>query len=94
MGTSVKITARIPPALAAEIDRLVNAGYYSNRSEVIKEALRDFLVRKRALIEEASDEEFIRLAKRAIEPLLAEDWESEADEYWNKIKGVRYEPEV
>ncbi|WP_297509000.1 ribbon-helix-helix domain-containing protein [Thermococcus sp.] len=94
MGTSVKITARIPPALAAEIDRLVNAGYYSNRSEVIKEALRDFLVRKRALIEEASEEEFIRLAKRAIEPLLAEDWESEADEHWDKIKGVRYEPEM
>ncbi|ASJ07590.1 ribbon-helix-helix domain-containing protein [Thermococcus pacificus] len=94
MGTSVKITARIPPALVAEIDRLVNAGYYSNRSEVIKEALRDFLVRKRAIIEEAPDEEFIRLAKRAIEPILAEDWESEADEYWDKIKGVRYEQEM
>ncbi len=94
MGTSVKVTARIPPALAAEIDRLVKAGYYSNRSEVIKEALRDFLVRKRALIEEASEEEFIRLAKGTSEPLLAEDWESEADEYWDGLKGVRYEPEV
>ena len=94
MGTSVKVTARIPPALAAEIDRLVKAGYYSNRSEVIKEALRDFLVRRRGLIEEASEEEFLHRAKRAIKPLLAEDWESEADEHWDKTKGVRYEPEM
>ncbi|ANF22634.1 ribbon-helix-helix domain-containing protein [Thermococcus piezophilus] len=94
MGASVKITARIPPALVAEIDRLVQAGYYSSRSEVIKEALRDFIMRNKFLPKETKDEEYLKAIQKMVEPILAEDWESEADEYWSEVKGVKYEPEM
>ncbi|WP_460040805.1 ribbon-helix-helix domain-containing protein [Thermococcus atlanticus] len=90
----MKITARIPPALAAEIDRLVQAGYYSSRSEVIKEALRDFIMRNKLLPKEIRDEEYLKAIQKMVEPILAEDWESEADEYWSEVKGVKYEPEM
>lgn len=94
MGASVKITARIPPALAAEIDRMVQAGYYSNRSEVIKEALRDFVMRNKLPSKESKDEAYLKAIQRMVEPILAEDWESDADEYWSDVKGVRYEPKM
>ncbi len=94
MGASVKITARIPPALAAEMDRLVKAGYYSNRSDVIKEALREFLMRRKPLMDEVPEKEYIKAAEKIVEPLLAEDWESKSDEYWDRVNGVRYEPGV
>ncbi|MFX0116442.1 MAG: ribbon-helix-helix domain-containing protein [Candidatus Hodarchaeota archaeon] len=41
--TSNVIQARVPPRLIAELDRLVEAGYYKNRSEAIVDALRHFI---------------------------------------------------
>lgn len=39
--------------------------------------------------EDKETEEFIKGMLRLIEPILAEDWESEADEWWEQIKGVK-----
>jgi hypothetical protein len=39
--------------------------------------------------EDKETEEFIKGMLRLIEPILAEDWESEADEWWEKVKGVK-----
>jgi len=44
MTTTVKVSARIPRGLAERMDRLIEEGLYSNRSEIIKEALRYFLL--------------------------------------------------
>ncbi len=38
--------------------------------------------------EDKDTEEFIKVMLRLIEPLLAEDWESEADEWWEQVGGV------
>jgi len=39
--------------------------------------------------EDKETEEFIKGMLRLIEPILAEDWESEADKWWEQIKGVK-----
>ncbi|RLF91962.1 CopG family transcriptional regulator [Thermococci archaeon] len=87
MATTVKVSARIPKGLVEKMDKLVEEGLYSSRSEIIKEALRDFLLRRRVV----EDFELIGYLK-SVEKILKEDWESEADEYWDEIGGVAYEP--
>ena len=88
MATTVKVSARIPKGLAERMDRLVEEGLYSSRSEVIKDALRRFL------LDERLDEELERRAYlKAVEKILREDWESDADEYWDEVGGIPYEPE-
>jgi Arc/MetJ-type ribon-helix-helix transcriptional regulator len=88
MATTVKVSARIPKGLAKRMDRLVEEGLYSSRSEVIKDALRRFL------LDERLDEELERRAYlKAVEKILREDWESDADEYWDEVGGIPYEPE-
>lgn len=42
MGMSL-ITVHIPEKFLKEIEKLVEEGYYPNRSEVIRIAIRDFL---------------------------------------------------
>ena len=91
MTTTIKISARIPPALAKEMDKLIEAGIYSNRSEIIKEALREFLLKKK--YSKAGEEEYAKLILRAIEPILAKDWNSEADAHWDDYGGIEYEPD-
>ena len=91
MTTTIKISARIPPALAKEMDKLIEAGIYSNRSEIIKEALREFLLKKK--YSKAGEEEYAKLMLRAIEPILAKDWNSEADAHWDDYGGIEYEPD-
>jgi Arc/MetJ-type ribon-helix-helix transcriptional regulator len=41
------INFRVPPKMAIEIDRLVEEDLYSNRSEILRSALREFLVNRR-----------------------------------------------
>mgnify|MGYP003141823497 CR=1 FL=1 len=41
------INFRVPPKMAIEIDRLVEEELYSNRSEILRSALREFLVNRR-----------------------------------------------
>jgi len=91
MTKAIKISTRIPPALAREMDRLVEAGIYSNRSEIIKEALREFLMRKK--YSKAGEDEYAELMLKAIEPILAKDWDSEADAHWDDYEGIEYEPD-
>jgi len=62
MTTAIKISARIPPALAKEMDKLIEAGIYSNRSEIIKEALREFLLKKK--YSKAGEEEYAKLSSQ------------------------------
>ncbi|WP_297470594.1 ribbon-helix-helix domain-containing protein [Thermococcus sp.] len=87
MTTTVKVSARIPRGLAERMDRLIEEGLYSSRSEIIKEALRDFLLRRRY-----REDPEIKGYLRAVQEILREDWESEADEYWDDVGGVPYEP--
>jgi len=39
--------------------------------------------------EDKDTEEFIEGMLRLIEPLLAEDWKSKADEWWEQVKGAK-----
>ena len=84
---TVKVSLRVPEPLLMEIDALVKSGFYSSRSEVMKEALREFIAKKK----KPAKDDFIDVMLRAIEPLLAEDWNSEADEYWDNVGGIPYE---
>ncbi|ALM75330.1 MULTISPECIES: ribbon-helix-helix domain-containing protein [Thermococcus] len=90
-ASSVKITVRIPAGIAKMIDELVEAGLYSNRSEVVKEALREFVLSKKIpnAKSQDEDEEFIKSMLKVIEPILAEDWNNDPDDY---VGGVPYEP--
>lgn len=78
MATSVKVSVRLPPRLAEEIDSLVKAGLFSNRSDLIKEAIRHYL---RELRKELTEEE--RWMLKAVEDVLREDWESKEDSFWD-----------
>ncbi|WP_457751169.1 ribbon-helix-helix domain-containing protein [Thermococcus sp.] len=44
MSTTDKVSVRFPQGLMREIDELVKSGEFSNRSELIKEAVRFFLL--------------------------------------------------
>ena len=44
MSTAEKISVRFPQGLIREIDELVESGEFSSRSELIKEAVRFFLM--------------------------------------------------
>lgn len=82
MGTTVKVSARIPRGPAERMDSLIEQGIYPNRSEIIKEALREFLLRKRPRTAENSE---IKPYLKAVEGILRRDWESAADEYWDDV---------
>ncbi len=92
MVTTVKVSARIPPALAKEMEKLIEAGIYSNKSEIIKDALREFLLKKK-YIQVSAEGDYVKNIMRAIEPILAEDWDSEADAHWDEYGGIDYEPD-
>lgn len=44
MSSTEKVSVRFPPAIMREIDELVESGGFSSRSELIKEAVRFFLM--------------------------------------------------
>jgi len=79
MATTVKISARLPSKIVEEIDRLVQSGVFSNRSDFIKEAVRHYLREMRR--EELTEEE--RWVLNMVQPVLAEDWNSKEDEFWD-----------
>ncbi|NJE02081.1 ribbon-helix-helix protein, CopG family [Thermococcus sp. JdF3] len=78
MTAGVKVSVRLPPKLASEIDRLVEEGLFSNRSDFIKEAIRYYLRNVKESMEE--DEKWVLAA---VENVLREDWESEEDSFWD-----------
>jgi len=43
------VTAKLTPKLIAEIDELINDGWYGNRSEAIRDAVRDLIERKKMM---------------------------------------------
>ncbi len=40
------VQARLPEGLILELENLVKIGHYSNKSEVLREALRDLILKK------------------------------------------------
>ncbi|WP_370519643.1 ribbon-helix-helix domain-containing protein [Thermococcus sp. JdF3] len=78
LTAGVKVSVRLPPKLASEIDRLVEEGLFSNRSDFIKEAIRYYLRNVKESMEE--DEKWVLAA---VENVLREDWESEEDSFWD-----------
>ena len=82
MANTVKISARLPSKIVEEIDRTVQMGIFSNRSDFLKEAIRHYLreLNKERFIEEAEEEKWVL---SAVQPILAEDWNSPEDDYWN-----------
>ncbi|MFA4662246.1 ribbon-helix-helix domain-containing protein [Pyrococcus kukulkanii] len=54
MATTIRISVRLPPKIVEEIDRLIQKGVFSNRSDFIKEAVRHYLreLRREGLTEE------------------------------------------
>jgi len=79
MGSSIKVSARIPAKIVEEIDKLVQEGIFSNRSDFIKEAVRNYL--RELKKEELTEEE--RWVLHMVQPILTEDWESEEDKFWD-----------
>jgi len=52
------VTAKLTPRLAAEIDALVDEGWYANRSEAIRDAVRNLVDKKNlARLEKAVNED-------------------------------------
>jgi putative addiction module CopG family antidote len=52
------VTAKLTPRLAAEIDALVDEGWYANRSEAIRDAVRNLVEKKDlARLEKAVNED-------------------------------------
>ncbi|MDI6888379.1 MAG: ribbon-helix-helix domain-containing protein [Methanocellales archaeon] len=52
------IPAKLTPKLITELDELVKEGWYSNRSEAIRDAVRELVERKKLeLLEEAIEED-------------------------------------
>ena len=45
----VQLTFRIPRAILAEIDRLIEKGYFRNRSDAVREAVRMLVAKYREL---------------------------------------------
>lgn len=41
------VTAKLTPRLTQELDALIEAGWYANRSEALRDAVRDLVERKR-----------------------------------------------
>ena len=85
MTNTVKVSLRIPVGLAERMEKLIESGIYSNRSEIIKAALREYLLKEERKLEEESENRWIL---KTVEPILAEDWESEDDEFWDNYKGA------
>jgi len=79
MVSTIKISARLPPKIVEEIDRLVQTGVFNNRSDFIKEAIRHYL--RELKKEELTEEE--RWVLNMVQPVLAEDWKSKEDEFWD-----------
>jgi putative addiction module CopG family antidote len=53
------IPSKLTPRLVAEIDSLIKEGWYANRSEAIRDAVRNLVERKKLVRLEASVEEDI-----------------------------------
>ena len=79
MVSTIKISARLPPKIVEEIDRLVQTGVFNNRSDFIKEAIRHYL--RELKKEELTEEE--RWVLNMVQPVSAEDWKSKEDEFWD-----------
>jgi deoxyadenosine/deoxycytidine kinase len=46
-------------------------------------------------IEDKETEEYIKGMLKLIEPILAQDWDSEADDYWDNVGGIKlYETDI
>jgi len=54
------VTAKITPKLIHELDHLIEEGWYANRSEAIRDAVRDLIERKRYLKMKRAVEEDIK----------------------------------
>ncbi|ASJ17055.1 CopG family transcriptional regulator [Thermococcus chitonophagus] len=80
MATTIKISVRLPPKIVEEIDRLVQNGVFSSRSDFIKEAVRHYLRELRK--EELTEEE--KWVLNMVQPILAEDWNSKEDKFWDE----------
>jgi Arc/MetJ-type ribon-helix-helix transcriptional regulator len=60
------VTTKLTPRLAKELDRLVSDGWFANRSEALRAAVRDMIDRRRLQrLEQAVDEDIAWGRKRA-----------------------------
>jgi putative addiction module CopG family antidote len=57
------ITVKIPHTLLEEIDRLIEGGWYANRSEVIRDGIREIIDRRRHVLLRKAVEEDIEWAR-------------------------------
>jgi Arc/MetJ-type ribon-helix-helix transcriptional regulator len=54
------VNAKVPQRLIAELDELISEGWYGNRSEAVRDAIRQLIERKRYLQLRKATEEDIR----------------------------------
>ena len=79
MATTIKVSTRLPSRIVKEIDKLVESGLFTNRSDFIEEAVRQYL--RELKKEELTKEE--KWVLDMVQPVLAEDWNSEEDKFWD-----------
>jgi len=57
------VTAKLPHKMLIEIDRLIDAGWYANRSEAIRDGLREIIDKRKHLAMKNAVEEDIQWAR-------------------------------
>lgn len=78
MIIGVKVFVRFFLKFVEEIDLFVKVGFFSNRSDLIKEVIWYYF---REFRKEFMEEERWRL--KVVEDVFKEDWESEEDSFWD-----------
>jgi putative addiction module CopG family antidote len=59
------ITTKLPHKLVAEIDHLIDEGWYANRSEVIREGIREIIEKRKYLAMKKAVDEDIEWARKS-----------------------------
>ena len=57
------ITTKLPHKMLAEIDKLIEAGWYANRSEAIRDGIREVIDKRKHLAMQNAVEEDIEWAR-------------------------------
>ena len=86
MSTTEKVSVRFPQGLMREIDELVESGEFSSRSELIKEAVRFFLLHYESSEELWETYKLLARERRIPPEEEIEKLLEEVDEEWKRAR--------
>ena len=88
MSDTEKITINISPVDLGRVDLLVDQGLYSNRTDLIRTAIRNQLDRHEAVIQEATTRRSFALGVLRYSRTDLEEWKSRGEKVSLRIIGV------